>query len=247
MTHQITDVFKYFFSSLKFVARKKLYIYFLPSIILAIIFYISMKGGQSMAQKLSFMDDWWLIGSLINSLESGIKTLSFFLFEIIILVFLVPINSYFAEKVKEDITGIKTDFDFGSLMRSLVRSIGIFIVAFGVEMILLLVIWLFSFLVGDLFNDIVGFVVTSFFIGFSFFDFGLELNGKNVSKSWRFARKNKIICLISGLIFTVSIYIPEGFGFSILFIVSISLVPHMLTIGATQLYYTKYAQDPLEN
>ena len=87
------------------------------------------------------------------------------------------------------------------------------------------------------------FIVSSFFIGFSFFDFGLELDGLNSRKSWKFAKQNKLICLISGLVFSVAIYIPEETGFIILFLVTIALVPHMLTIAATQTYFKHYSEN----
>ena len=247
MVAQILDIFKFFFGSLGFVVKKKLYIYFLPAILLAILFYMSFVGGQSISNKIAFMEDWWVIGSIIKGMESGIKLLSFLFFEIVILVFLTPINSYFAEKVKEDITGEKAEFNFAQLMRSLMRSLKIFAIAFFTEILLLFVIWILSFLLGDYFYKVVAFVVSSFFIGFSFFDFGLELDGKNTTKSWRFAKQHMLLCLVTGLIFSVAIYIPEETGFLILFLVTITLVPHMLTISSTQLYFKKYGEKAIED
>ena len=245
---QITNIFKAFFQSLGFVVKHKLYWYFLPAVLLAILFYYSMQGGQSLSNKLTFMDDWWVIGWIIRSMESGIKMISFLLFEIVILVLLTPINSYFAEKVKEDITGEKVDFGFGQFINSIFRSIKLFAVAFISEIILLLFVWILSFILGDIFYKVVAFIVSSFFIGFSFFDFSLEIDGKSASSSWKFGRTNKLLCLITGMIFSAAIYIPEETGFLILFLVTISLVPHMLTIAATQVYYKDYKQKnaPIE-
>lgn len=242
LLNQITQVFTAFFGSLKFVVKYRLYHFFLPAIILAILFYLSMKGGSSLADKLAFMEDWWVIGYIVKGMTSGIKAVSFLLFEITILVFLTPINSYFAEKVKEDLTGVKVEFGWGQFLSSIFRSIRIFAVAFAVEIALIILLWLFSFIIGDWFYKIVSFVVSSFFIGFSFYDFALELDFKKSKASWQWARQNKVLSLVAGLIFSVAIYIPEETGFLILFLVTISLVPHMLTIATTQVYYKNFVE-----
>lgn len=239
MKNQILDLLKHFIDSLNFVVKKKLYFYFFPAIILAIIFYLSMKGGSSISHGLDFMKDWWGIGAIIRSIEGGIKAISLLTFEIVILVLLTPINSYFAEKVKEDIDGVPVEFDMAQFFGSLVRSVGIFLIAFVTEMVLLLVLWIFSFIIGDFIQTITAFVVSSFFIGFSFFDFGLELKKVSTQKSWKWARANKLLCLVAGLIFSISIYIPEESNLLILFLVSISIVPHMLTIATTRWLLTK--------
>jgi len=240
--NQIIQVFTAFFGSLKFVVKHKLYLYFLPAIVLAILFFISMKSGASISGKLSFMEDWWVIGWLVTWIISGIKAVSFLFFEIVILVFLTPINSYFAEKVKEDLTGVKVEFGWDQFFRSIWRSVRIFAVAFAVEISLIIFLWILSFAFGDWFYTVISFTVSSFFIGFSFFDFALELDFKKSKESWKWGRKNKVLSLIAGLIFSVAIYIPEETGFLVLFLVSISLVPHMLTIAATQIYFNNLDQ-----
>ena len=238
--NQTTQVFLAFANSLKFVIKYKLYLYFLPAVVLAMLFYMSVQGGVSLSNKMSFMEDWWVIGSIVKGLTSGIKAISFLFFEVVILVFLTPINSYFAEKVKEDITGVKVEFGWSQFMGSIFRSVRIFAVAFAAEIALIILAWILSFFLGDWFYKIVSFVVTSFFIGFSFFDFGLELNSKKSKESWQWARENKILSLVTGLIFSVAIYIPEETGLLVLFLVTISLVPHMLTIAATQIYFKNF-------
>ncbi len=240
---QISDLLKSFAGSLRFVVKHKLYFYFLPAIILAVLFYLSFMKGQSISNRMEFMEDWFIIGWLIKGMTAGIKLLAFLTFEIVILVFLTPINSYFAEKVKEDMTGIKAEFDFNQFINSIFRSIRLFFIAFLTEMVLLLIIWILSFLLGNWFNTIVAFVVSSFFIGFSFFDFGLDLDGVKTRKSWKFAKQNKLICLVAGLLFSIAIYIPEQTNLLVLFLITISLVPHMLTIAATQVYYKHYSQS----
>lgn len=240
--NQFLLIFKAFLGSLAFVVKHKLYVYFIPAIVFALLFYFSMKSGQNLSNKIAFMEDWWVIGSIVRGMESGLRSLSFILFEFVILILLTPINSYFAEKVKEDITGVKVSFGIAQFIKSIFRSIKIFAIAFFFEIFLLILLWILSFLLGDAFYKVLSFIVTSFFIGFSFFDFALELDAKNAKTSWQFGTQHKWICLFAGLIFSTAIYIPEETGFIILFLFTITLVPHMLTIAASQVYFKDFAQ-----
>jgi len=224
-------------SSIGFVFKKHLYLYFLPAIFISLMFYWSVKGGAGVAHWLSFMEDWYVVGWIIKALESVISAMSFMLFEFFILVLLTPVNSLLAEKMKEEVTGEGVKFSLSQIFRSLGRSVKIFITAFSVEMVLLLVIWLFSFFIGDWFSSIVGFIVSSYFIGFSFYDFSLDLDLKSSKESWKWGKANKWLVLITGLIFSVSIYIPEQSGLMFLYVISISIVPHLLTIATTATYY----------
>ena len=190
---------------------------------------------------MNLWEEWRIIGPIIKGVESGISFLAFLTFEMVILVFLTPINSYFAEKVMADMTGVEAKFEMRQFVISILRAIRIFFVTFMTEMVLLLLIWILSFIINDTVYHIIAFTVSSFFIGFSFFDLGLELDGHGTRKSWRFAKSNKLICLVAGLIFSISIYIPEESGLIVLFLVTISLVPHMLTIAATTVYFKHYA------
>ncbi len=238
----ITLLFKSLGESVGFVIKNKLYLYFIPAIFLSFLFYLGLKGGQSAANWLEFMEDWWVIGWIIKGLEKTIHVISFVLFEFVILVLLTPINSYFSEKVKESETGIETKFDFAQLIRSLGRSLRIVAVAFTVEILALFFIWILSFFLGDWFYYITALVISSYFLGFSFYDFGLDLENVKSKASWKWGKQNKWLCLVTGLIFSLTIYIPEQSGFLILFIITISFIPHLLTIAATKVYYSKLTQ-----
>jgi CysZ protein len=233
----MTLFIKELLNSIGFVFKKHLYLYFIPAIFISLLFYWSVKGGDGITHWLSFMEDWWVIGWILKTLENVISAISFMLFEFFILVLLTPINSILSEKMKEEVTGKAAKFSISQLIRSLGRSVKIFTVAFSVEMILLLVIWVFSFLLGDWFSTTIGFVISSYFIGFSFYDFALDLDLKSSKESWKWGKSNKWIVLIAGLIFSVSIYIPEKSGMMFLYVIAISIVPHLLTIATTATYF----------
>lgn len=237
----VTALFTGLGESITFVFKQKLALYFLPAIFLSFLFYMSLRGAQSATGWLTFMEDWWVIGWIIGMMEKAIHVVSFVLFEFVILVLLTPINSFFAEKVKEKMTGIKTEFDIAQLFRSLGRTVKILIIALTVEMLILFILWIFSFLLGDTFQYIASLLVSSFFLGFSFFDFALDLENVSSKESWKWGKKNYILATLVGLIFSLSIYIPEESGLAILFIISISFVPHLLVIASSLVYYRNFA------
>lgn len=236
----ITSLFKALGDSISFVFKQKLALYFLPAIFLSFLFYLSLRGAQSATGWMSFMEDWWLIGRLISAMTKTIHVISFVIFEFVILVLLTPINSYFAEKVKEKMTGIKTEFDMAQLFRSLGRTIRILAIALTVELLILVVLWIFSFILGDSFYYIAALLISSFFLGFSFFDFALDLERVSSKESWRWGKKNYILATLVGLIFSLSIYIPEQSGLAILYVISISFVPHLLVIASSLIYYRNF-------
>ena len=239
----VTELFTALRESINFVIKQKLILYFLPAVFLSFLFYMSLRGAQSVTGWLTFMEDWWVIGWVIGAMEKTIHVISFVVFEFVILVLLTPINSFFAEKVKEKMTGVKTKFNLAQLIRSLGRTIRILVVALTVEMLLLFILWIFSSVLGDTFQYISALLVSSFFLGFSFFDFALDLENISSKKSWEWGKINYILATLVGLIFSLSIYIPEQSGLAILYVVSISFVPHLLVIASSLVYYKNFASN----
>jgi len=227
--------------SISFVFKQKLALYFIPAIFLSFLFYLSLRSAQSVTGWISFMEDWWVIGWIIGALEKTIHVISFVVFEFVILVLLTPINSYFAEKVKEKMTGVKTEFDMTQLFRSLGRTIRILAIALTVEMLILFILWIFSFILGDAFYYMAALLISSFFLGFSFFDFALDLENVSSKESWKWGKKNYLLATLVGLIFSISIYIPEQSGLAFLYVISISFVPHLLVIASSLVYYKHFA------
>lgn len=237
-----------FFSGLayavQFVIRKGLFASFIPSIALGALFYFLFSGGQTVGNSVSFMENWWGIGWLVSSSKSLFGLLSFFIFEFFILVLLSPINSYFAEKVREDLTGETLGFSMAVFLKSLWRMIGIFFLAFFMQILLSILLWIFSFLLGDHFKEIASLLNVAFFIGFSFFDFGLELNEVSTRNSWRYARKNWMACIIIGLAFNFGVYYPQKHDLILVYAIAIAILPHLLAIAASHMYFNGAQTSP---
>lgn len=234
--------FSAFIYAVKLIRSKKLYSYFIPAIILSLLFLIAVSSGKILGNSLEFMEDWWLIGWFVSASKSFISLMAFIVFEFVILVALSPVNSFLTEKVKADITGIETKFSFRTFLRSIRRMAVILSAAISLQITLLIMLWLFSFLLGDWFYELTYLLNTSFFIGFSFFDFSLELEEVKLSESTKFARKNWLYCLLLGLIFNLFIYYPHKYDFLFVYIIGISIVPHLLTIVSARIYYTSLTE-----
>ena len=231
---------KSFFSAIKYslnlVVREKLYLYFSFAILISLLFYYIFSGGEALSSKLSFMEDWWIIGWIVTSFESFFSFISFMIFEFLVLVLLSPVNAILAEKVREDITGEKLEFSISVFLSSLRRMVVIIIVGICLQLLFMIVFWLLSFLFGDFFFEIASILTIAFFIGFSFFDFILELEGINSRKSWKYARKNWFACILIGLVFNLGIYYPQKHDLLIIYVIAIALLPHLLSMAATKMY-----------
>lgn len=221
------------------IIRKKLYAYFIPSIFLSLLFYMFFSGGRSIGDSISFMEEWKYIGWLVSSMKTAFLFISFFLFEFVVLVLLSPVNSLLAEKAHEDVTGEEIPFSFEVLVRSIGRMLLILLVALSMQLVLTIVLWLFSFLFGDTFFEITSMLNVAFFVGFSFFDFALELDEVKSRRSWKFARHNWIKCIFIGLLFNVGIYYPQKHDLLWIYLIGISILPHLLTIAASKMYHEK--------
>lgn len=219
------------------ILKRKLYLYFVPAIIISLGFYLLFSGGRSLGSSVSFMENWWGIGWILKQSKVFFSFLMFLFFEFLILVMLSPINAYFAEQTKEEVTNQPVVFNLGVFLRSLKRMVVILIFAFSMQLLITLILWVLSFAFGDYFYEFASLINIAFFIGFSFFDFGLELDEINRKKSWEFAKANWLTCVLIGLIFNIGIYYPQKHGWLMIYFIAIVVLPHFLTILATAVYY----------
>ncbi len=100
------------------------------------------------------------------------------LYSIIGSVITAPFNDFLSQKVEETMTGAKFDeeLSFSSVVKDMLRVIKNVIKLLGI-IILMQLLLLFLNLIpvaGSMLYSITGFLTTSFFLGFQFFDFPLE-------------------------------------------------------------------------
>lgn len=233
----IQTFFTSFIYAIQLVLQKKLFGYFIPAALVALIFYFIISSGNWISGGLNFMEDWWLIGWLIGAFKNLFSFLSFMLFEFVILVLFSPITALLAERTREEITGLSIPFSISLFLRAFKRMLAILTFAFLAQLIISLVLWLLSFFLGDTFYTIASMLNISFFIGFSYFDFALELDEVSSKESRKFGRKNWLACILIGLVFNLGIYIPLNYGWVVPYLLVITFLPNLLAISTTKMYY----------
>lgn len=219
-----------FFKAIGFVFSKGLWWSLLFPIAINVLF---IWGGSELITLLSFKIENFILSQIsINSQEwysdivkgliTGsvwliLKILFFSIFVYfggyIILAVMSPVFSYLSEKTEKIITGKTYPFSGQQLMRDVVRGILITLRNMFYELLIILIIFLSSFIpvlgwVFTIFGSIILFFVSSYFYGFSFIDYTSERRKLNIKQSVKFVRKNKGLALSSGLIFALAMLIP---------------------------------------
>jgi CysZ protein len=76
-------------------------------------------------------------------------------------------------------------------------------------------------------NPVVYFIISSFFMGFAFYDFSLERYGVGTFSSWGVAFSNKLHMVLTGGLFTLLFMIPFA---------GVILAPILVTMISTAAY-----------
>jgi len=131
----------------------------------------------------------------------------------IILILMSPVFAYLSEKTEKIIAGNTYPFNGEQWIRDIVRGILITLRNIFYELVIIILIFIFSFIpvIGwlvALLNSIILFFVSAYFYGFSFMDYSLERKKLNIKQSVKFVRKNKGIAVSGGLIFALSMMFP---------------------------------------
>ena len=196
------------------LAKGKYLIFFVPGIVIAIIFWQVFLLTETVENSFSFLEYIPLIGGYLKSGVSG--TIDFFqflfdqLFIFFILVVLSPFNTILSEKIDSSISGIEYKFNLFQLISDLFRMILVVLLAFILEFFVLFIYWIFSGILNlDFLDPFAYFLIVGFFYGFSFYDYSLERHKKGIIESLKFAFSNILIVLISGSLFLVIYKIPS--------------------------------------
>lgn len=186
--------------------------YFIPGLVLACLFFWWIGALDALAQEDFWSDDSWF-GSLMNrgskwavSMSSSLLKQIFVFF---VLILLSPLNAFLSEAVEEALIGRTFGFDIARFILEVIRMCGVVLTAIVLQLFIMggwaLLSWIFGL---DFFDQIMYFLIASFFYGFSFFDYSLERHSIGIVASFRFARKNWVHTILIGGIFALSLSIP---------------------------------------
>ena len=211
-----------FFESFKFILKNNLGLYFLFPIALNIILFI---GGWNL---VSFLTDFSLnyvsentlqnFPEWITSLLSGFLWIIFkiifflvyaYLGGFIVLILLSPVLAILSEKTDEIINNKNHPFDLQKLLKDILRGIVIAIRNMFYEIIILALLFIFSFIpLLGLISPILMFIVSAYFYGFSFIDYSNERNNLSIKNSIKLIRENKGVAIANGSLFSLFLLIP---------------------------------------
>lgn len=211
-------------------------IYFIPGIVITLLFvcinfFSGLVFGDSMPSENA---GWFSIA--FSKIGSVVDYLLIQLYIFFVLTILSPFNTILSEKLDTKLTGNTFSFSIIRVINDLIRMILIVLIAMLLQFVFIGIWWLISFITGidDTFiYDVIAFLISAFFFGFSFYDHSLERYEINVPGSIRFAFSNVLLITITGIIFKLLYYFPYFWEVSYIGIV---IAPVLTTMISTVVY-----------
>nr|WP_294861160.1 EI24 domain-containing protein [uncultured Fluviicola sp.] len=216
----------------KALLKGKFLWFFVPGLIVGLIYFYFQWQAQRVHESITNITDAVpLVGSAITWVTDGVfgifDLITSEFYKFVILVILSPVNCILSEKFDSYLTGKEYKFDLIRLFNDFLRMILIVISALFMEYIFLGVWWLFQLILPEFIGETIFFLIASFFVGFSFYDYSMERYGLNFFKSWGVGFSKMGYMLITGGIFTLMIKIPA---------VGIIAAPVLITMLSTATY-----------
>jgi CysZ protein len=215
-------------------SKGKYLLYFIPGILFALGFWWLENWSESLISLDATVEyRSWYSNLWEKSVSQTGHFLSFIFHQLaifFILTLLSPINTFLSESVDTDLTGKTVGFGLVRLVNDFIRMLFIVIIAISLELLILGIWSLISWIFGVQFlNPTVFFMTAAFFYGFSFYDFSLERNEISIMGSIRFAKKYSFPTLVTGIFFSILLLIP---------ILGLALAPFIITIVSTHVFLT---------
>ena len=218
--------------SFSLLFKGRFLLYFLPGLLLAFLF-LAFSGGLSLINSsLGFLGSTpWIgnyISTAINTTFGWIYGASLFFYQFIILLVYSPFNTLLSQKIEAVETGQEIPFDWIQIFKDILRLIGI-VVIWGILYLLIYLVWtILAWILGLSFlSPFVSLILVGFFTGFNSYDYSLERHKINVISSWGYAFRHPLHLILTGLLFTLLLYIP---------IIGVAIAPVLLTMVGTLNY-----------
>lgn len=214
------------------LAKGRLLLFFLPGLIVGLLFSLVFATTTVVSESAETLDAVPLVGGAAASAVKGtlgvLDAILLELFKFIVLTLLSPFNCILSEKFDNHLTGNTFNGGFLRIMNDVLRAILIVFLALLFEFFFLGAWWFVSWLIGlQVLNPVVYFIISSFFMGFAFYDFSLERYGIGTFPSWRVAFSNRLHMVITGGLFTLLFAIPFA---------GVILAPILVTMISTAAY-----------
>lgn len=232
------NVFKNHFDAIvkafTLLKEKRFSVFFIPGLIIALFFYvyINLIGAiQGLVGYLSYtpwIGNYMEIG--VDSVFTWINGISIYIYQFIIITLLSPFHTVLSQRVETEINSEKFSSTLSQFINDILRTIGVIVLG-GIIYLSLYLIWsMFAWSFGLSFlSPFVSLILVAFFTGFNSYDYALERHKVSVKESWKYAFKHPLSMIITGLIFTLLLYIP---------IIGVVIAPVLLTMVGTINYLT---------
>lgn len=209
--------------------------FFLPGLIIALIFWQLFLVTSAVENSFSFLTEIPFIGSIIEFIIGGAFDIVEFvlkqIFIFFVLTLLSPFNTLLSEKIDTSLTGKKYSFDIARLIADLIRMVFVVLLALFLEFI----VFIFYFIVSSIFglgflDQIAYFLISAFFYGFAFYDYSFERDQINVFRSLGYAFSNMLQITLTGSVFLLIYALPYA---------GVIIAPVITTMVSTYVYIFK--------
>ncbi len=229
----ITKTFEAFF-------KGKFLLYFIPGAIIGLIYLFGYYlPSMRLHAAASATENIPWIGSLVawsaNGILSFFDTLVHEFYKFFILVLLSPVHCLLSEKFDSHLTGKAYNFSLLRFINDFLRMLLIVFTALTLEFVFLAIWFLLDFIFPSFIGETGFFIISAFFLGFSFYDYSLERNGITVIESWGFGFKKFASILITGILFSLCLELP---------IIGLIIAPVLATMISTSVYVQGSIKDP---
>jgi len=199
--------------ALTLLFQGKFLVYFIPGLVIAILFYFYTWGLSSLGGSLGFFSKIPWIGSFIavgiETLFGWVNSFSIFIFQFTIITLLSPFHTMLSEQIETHETGQKFDSNWSKFFNDILRTIGVVIVG-GIFYFIIYISWVFfAWMLGLSFlSPLVSAILIGFFTGFNSYDYSLERHDVSVLQSWIYAFSHPLQMILTGGVFTLLLFIP---------------------------------------
>lgn len=214
------------------LSKGQLLVFFIPGLVIGIWYFWSFLIIQELHTEAEIVNSVPWIGGYIASGIHGIlnfgETILYEFFKFFVLTLLSPFNCVLSERFDTQLTGRKFQTGFMRIVNDFLRMILVVMIALFLEFFIMGFWAVFSWVVGlGILNSIVYFLISSFFLGFAFYDYSLERHGIGTLRSLGFAFAKMGYMLLTGGIFTILFMIP---------VAGVILAPVLATMISTAAY-----------
>lgn len=208
------------------------WLYILPAVFIAFLFYGIFSFFDAIESTSESAADIPLLGSYVSDGISKTVGLFFWItdafYKFLILTLLSPVNCLLSEAVDNQVTGATFDGGIVRILKEIWRAIGLLFFSLLLNFVLICVWYLFAWLTGfHVLDELIYFLITSFFIGFSFYDFSLERYGVGFFGTIEFGFDKMAYMLVTGFLFSLIYLIPQ---------LGLIFAPFLTTIISTVVY-----------